>query len=557
MIKRLTFMGCATFALASAQAPAVQTSPSQPAAPFEVPSASDASKPARISGTLLDDRYLRPLKRGYIVLTPKGAGQQKTGETDQSGKFSIEGIEPGDYSIEAHRDGYLNTRMGRRGGIRLPPVFRISGGDNIRDLTFRLAPWGAIEGKIRFEDGEPAYGVLVVVYRKEYSRGRLQYLPMGNSRSNDRGEYRVPGLSPGAYIVSAIYNKPVPAANAAAEPTGPAPDGPASEISYATTFYASGQRVSDAVPIRLDAGRELTGIDVFLGSVRAVRVRLEVTDSCTGKLAAGSAVQLYSMDENDNPVLPFEADIAGRGGVFLIHTLPPGQYLVLASGEAPPGCNGPMRARQILTVAGEPVDDFKMSLLPALAAQFEVSFDVVTDSNADVSAFGFHLEPRSGLPGGNLSLHPIKDRPGYVGTLIDSQEDYTIVPDRKPQDAYLATPFFTKGADSIHIGTHGATFYGTVVNEKHEPLPGATVTLIPDPAKGQFPRYAEAYSTDQGAFGTRGLAPGKYIVIPWLDVPPCDFNNWDNLDACRRIGTSIDFNESEAKGLELVLKTNN
>ena len=37
--------------------------------------------------------------------------------------------------------------------------FHINSGDNIQDLMFRLEPWGAIEGKIRFEDGEAASGV--------------------------------------------------------------------------------------------------------------------------------------------------------------------------------------------------------------------------------------------------------------------------------------------------------------------------------------------------------------------------------------------------------------
>ena len=81
----------------------------------------------------------------------------------------------------------------------------------------------------------------------------------------------------------------------------------------------------------------MTGIDIFLGSVRAVRVRIEVTDSCTGKLAPGSTVQLYSMDEAGNPVMPFDTDIAGKGGVFVIHALPAGPIPALfATGEAPP-----------------------------------------------------------------------------------------------------------------------------------------------------------------------------------------------------------------------------
>ncbi|HEY3744352.1 MAG TPA: carboxypeptidase-like regulatory domain-containing protein [Bryobacteraceae bacterium] len=552
MIKRLTLTGYAAYVLCAAgQAPAPAAPTSAPAVVPPQPTASDLTTPARIEGVLLDDRYSRPLKRGYVILTPKGAGQMKSGETDAAGKFSIEGIVPGDYAIEARRDRYLTAYSGRLGTNRMPRIFHINAGDDIRDLTFRLEPWGAIEGKIRFEDGEAAYGVLVVVYRKEYSRGRLRYLPMGSSRTNDRGEYRIPALAPGAYIISAIYNKPVPstAINGEARADG-------TEWSYATTFFASAQRLADAVPIRLESGRELTGIDIFLGLVRAVRVRIEVSDSCTGKLAPGSAVQLYSMDENNNPVLPYDADINGSGGIFYIHALPPGQYLILASGDAPTGCNGPMRERQILTVAGEPIDNLKLTLQQPVLAQFPVSFDVVTDSNADLRAYGFHLEAHSGLPGGNISLHEIKDRPGVVGALVDGQEEYTIIVDRKPLDTYLDVPYFTKGAAGIHIGMHGATFYGTVVNDKHEPVSGAVVTLIPDPAKGRFPNYAEADSSDQGVFGFRGLTPGQYIVIPWLDVAPCDFYNWENLDACRRIGTSISLDKSEAKGLELLLKPN-
>lgn len=557
MIKRLMLTGYAAYVLSAAgQTPAPPGPTSAPAVVPPEPAASELTTPARIEGVLLDDRYSRPLKRGYVVLTPKGAGQQKSGETDAAGKFTIEGIVPGDYAIEARRDLYLTAHSGRMGASRMPRIFHIHAGDDIRDLTFRLEPWGAIEGKIRFEDGEAAYGVLVVVYRKEYSRGRLRYLAMGSSRTNDRGEYRVPALAPGAYIISAVYNKPVPAAEITGNPNGPPlPDG--TEWTYATTFFASAQRLADAVPIRLESGRELTGIDIFLGLVRAVRVRIEVTDSCTGKLAPGSIVQLYSMDENNNPVLPYDADINGSGGIFFIHALPPGQYLVLASGDAPQGCTGPLRERQILTVAGEPIDNLKLTMQPPVQAQFPVSFDVVTDSNADLRAYGFHLEARSGLPGGNISLQEIKDRNGVVGALVDPQEEYTIIPDRKPLDAYLDAPYFTKGATGIHIGTHGATFYGTVVNDRHEPVSGAVVTLIPDPAKGRFPSYAETDSSDQGVFGFRGLIPGRYIVIPWLDVAPCDFYNWENLDACRRIGTSISLDQSEAKGLELVLKPAN
>ena len=81
--------------------------------------------------------------------------------------------------------------------------------------------------------------------------------------------------------------------------------------------------------------------------------------------------------------------------------------------------------------------------------------------------------------------------------------------------------------------------------------------LIPDPAKARFQHYTEAYGNEQGQFASRGLAPGKYIAVPWLDVAPCAFYNWENLDSCRQVGTSVDLNEGDSKALELLLKLNN
>jgi hypothetical protein len=113
------------------------------------------------------------------------------------------------------------------------------------------------------------------------------------------------------------------------------------------------------------------------------------------------------------------------------------------------------------------------------------------------------------------------------------------------------------GSTRILIGTKGAALSGSVMNDKREPISGATVTLIPDPAKDNFQSYAESYSSEIGVFGINSLRPGKYLVVPWLDVPPCDFYNWDNLEGCRPFGSSVTLGEGDAKGLELVLKQNN
>ena len=500
---------------------------------------------------MLDNRYTRPLKRGYVVIKPTGAGRTLSGETDEAGRFSIENIDPGEYTIEARRDGYLNAYWGRRGGLRMPRIFSIGAGQEWLDLTFRLEPWSAVEGKIRFDDGEPAFGIPVILYRKQYYRGKLLYQPSGSARTNDRGEYRIAGLQPGAYIIAAIYNKPVKPKN----PDGDPNEVPATEWSYATTYYTSGQNLADAIPVKLESGRELTGLDIFLGLVRAVRVKLRVTDSCTGELSSKAVVQLYRMDESGNPVVPVNAEIEGRGGVFTIRGLGPGQYTVTSSSDAPPNCNGPLRDRRILSIADYPQDGVELSLTPPVPARFNMTAD--GGYSSELGMFSFHLEPRSGLPGGNIALERQRSSFFQYTALLDSHEEYDLILDRKLPDAYLKSPLTVKDSARIVIGMKGAALTGSVLNDKREAVAGATVTLIPDPAKDRFQRYTEAYSNELGLYGVRGITPGKYLVVPWLDVPPCDLFNWDNLEACRAFGSTIDFSESDTKGLELVLKSNN
>ena len=543
-------MGCAMTALAAGQS---QVNNTQPAIVKGAGDSAPLAKPARMEGVLLDDRYLRPLKRGFVVLKPTGAGRALSGETDEAGKFAIEGIESGEYTIEARRDGFISAYWGRRGGLRMPRIFRVFNGQELLDITFRLEPWSAVEGKIRFDDGEPAFGVPIILYRKQYFRGRLQYQPSGSTRSNDRGEYRIAGLAPGSYIIAAIYNKPVKPKN----PEGDPNEIPATEWSYATTYYTSGLSLNDAVPVKLESGRELTGLDIFLGQVRAVRVRMRVTDSCTGLVSSKANVQLYRMDESGQPVVPVNADVMAVGGTYTVRGLGPGQYTIAASSDAPPDCAGPLRDRKVIAVSDYPIDGLELNLTSPVAAKFDLSSDGPGFSRNDSAVFGFHLEARSGLPGGNVPLDKQRAPANQYMAFLDSHEEYDLVVDRKPANTYLKGPLRVTGNDRIQIGTKGATLTGSIMNEKREPIPGATLTLIPDPAKDRFQRYAEAYSNELGLYGVDGLSPGKYIAVPWLDVAPCDFFNWDNLEACRAFGTAVDLAESEAKGLELVLKLNN
>src|SRR5260370_39688474 len=76
---------------------------------------------------------------------------------------------------------------------------------------------------------------------------------------------------------------------------------------------------------------------------------------------------------------------------------------------------------------------------------------------------------------------------------------------------------------------------------------GATVMLIPDPQLGRIQSYRTTFADEYGNFLAKGLAPGSYVLLAWLDQPPCEVYNPDDLPACLAHGVRVQVSED---GLE-------
>src|SRR5207248_8888823 len=71
--------------------------------------------------------------------------------------------------------------------------------------SFRLIPWGVIAGRVLDEEGEPLPWAQVSALREVYSNGKRRLSPEALVPTNDLGEFRLFGLKPGRYFVSARY----------------------------------------------------------------------------------------------------------------------------------------------------------------------------------------------------------------------------------------------------------------------------------------------------------------------------------------------------------------
>jgi protocatechuate 3,4-dioxygenase beta subunit len=188
-----------TVAIRAQDAPA-QQSPS----PDATTAAGQPKNVAAISGTVFSASTGQPLKKAHITLASQddrgGTNRPISTLSDDAGHFSIDGIEPGRYGLFAERNGYIRQHYGQTKPGTPGALLTLSADQKITDLVFRLQQSGVITGRVVDEDGDPLPGAQVQAMRRSYFRGKTTFAPVGQSGTDDRGEYRIYGMQPGCIL---------------------------------------------------------------------------------------------------------------------------------------------------------------------------------------------------------------------------------------------------------------------------------------------------------------------------------------------------------------------
>jgi protocatechuate 3,4-dioxygenase beta subunit len=156
--------------------------------------AAPQTKDDAISGRVLTDSG-QPLPGVTVSLLTIGSRGAGVTTTDNEGRFKLQGLDGGIYRIVLRAPGYVT---------QIPdvasPAFRP--GDNA-ELT--LIKGGVIAGNIINFAGEPLVNIAVRAYQVRDADGnKVARQPFAQTRvTDDRGYYRLYGLSPGTYTVAA------------------------------------------------------------------------------------------------------------------------------------------------------------------------------------------------------------------------------------------------------------------------------------------------------------------------------------------------------------------
>ena len=442
----------------------------------------------------------------------------RTVETDESGRFAFTGLAGGKYRLSAERQGFLRQSYGERkysgGGT---PV-AVGDGQNVTNLLFRMNPQGVITGKVLDEDGEPMANVQVRAHRYMYMGGKRQWVQIASNNSSDIGEYRLPDLQPGRYLVSTNARNIGRINMGPNEPLSPNPD-----TTYAATYYPSTQQSATAIPIDIGAGSEIHGIDIRLIKTRVWRVRGQVSGVEAGGGRGRSAIQIS--------LTPTEGPSDGRlnttarppEGQFEIRNVPSGSYTLHAQSQAG---SQMFAASMPVQVTGSHVDGLKVTLSSGGDVQGMVKL-VDATTPVELKNLSVMLRP---VGGSGFGFGP----PQRARVSEDMKFTIKGVPPMKfavnvsgiPNTCYLKSVTFGGrvltpegldmsggGAIEVTISAAPGEIDAVVMDKDGKSVPGAVVALVPKEGNPMV-----MMTDDNGILAAKGLKPGDYKILAWEDV---------------------------------------
>jgi hypothetical protein len=329
-----------------------------------------AAPTGRFSGHVVAADSGRAIKRARVFISaaelPGGRGML----TDDDGAFDFTDLPAGRYTITASKSGYIQLSYGQRRPLQAGTPLQLLDGQQLRGIDFALPRGGVISGRVADESGDNMPGVSVQVMRYAYQQGNRQLVPAGQGQTDDRGVYRVWGLNPGDYYVSAVA-RPDGFGGGRGAPSGVA-DGAGrggrggrgggrgaggadepDQLMYAPTYYPGVGSAAEARPVTLGVSQELVGIDFNLQLVLTARVSGHVENG-DGSWTAQGNVNLTSQNGSR---INTGTNLGGRigwDGQFSIANVPPGSYTLRARNN---DRDAPLYASQPLTVGGGDVSN--------------------------------------------------------------------------------------------------------------------------------------------------------------------------------------------------------
>jgi len=517
------------------------------------------SEKCTVAGTVIRLDSSEPLKKAMVVLRKLDRKETVLAITDAQGHFQFDSVEPGSYGLQVSHNGFLTLLYGQRKPDSPGANLTLSPGQKMTDLIFKLLRSASISGRIMDEDGEPLPNVQVKPYRVSSRRGRTGLSAVGETLTNDLGEYRIFGLPPGRYYIRAHYH----AQNFNLD--GIPPSSPqTSKEDYPPTFYPNTPDPAKASPITAKARNEISSVDFMLKPSHVVTVSGRVLNTLEARPGFHLNVTLLPrgaiFDEGGDVYLM--ALVSNKQGTFEIRNVFPGSYIAHAWWS---NNEEHFSAQRELEVGDSDVEGVNLTISPGVDVPGHLVWEEKAPSEGQssyVSLRALDEDPYSNNPAAN-DLKPdgsflIKNVPEGVYR----PHVYTGNPDCFIKSARYGTVEVADGGLAPHPGAdaslelkmscRAARIEGVAMTGDSLPAAGVFVVAIPDaPHCDQQWKYRSVVTDQNGRFLLQGIVPGEYRIFSWDSGDDFNWYDTEQLKPYESKGVSISVQEGDRKTVQL------
>jgi protocatechuate 3,4-dioxygenase beta subunit len=482
---------------------------------------------AMLRGQVVASDSGTPIRRAQVRLSGIGMRESRLATTDAQGRFEIRELSAGRYTLTASKGGFVTLQYGqRRPGESGTPI-ELGEAQALDRLLIGLPRGSVISGRISDEFGEPIANAAVTAMRYAYVGGSRRLVPAGaRDTTDDQGVYRLFGLAPGDYIVSASLRM------------GEVTD-PGDELTgFAPTYFPGTADSSAAQRVRVALSQEQGGVSFALLATRLVRVWGQVM-SASGTAHWGGFVSLSPAGGAIGAgVARGPGFFQGNGsriegdGSFWISNVAPGRYLLTARAG---GRDEAEFARMDVSVGADDLG----GLMVVTAPSGRITGSVVTDTGEPLPSGTPALQvvaraaSAEGAPGGFGGGGGGQGRVGpagafEVGNIVDARYLRVTTPSGWTLKAVLvngrdvtdvpldAGPGEVVSGVQVVITKTLSHAEGSVLDDRKQPVLDATVVLFPADERMRYEqsRFLRTARPDQeGRFRITAVPPGEYFAV--------------------------------------------
>lgn len=505
---------------------------------------------------------------GNSVVRPKQA------VTDAQGMFEFTGLPAGTYRIMASAGQYSAAYLGIAYGATKPagagtdmgtPI-PLADGQTFAKAVIALPRGAVITGRVTDEMGEPL--ARVQVYTLFFPAGSTRGQRQGaGSQTDDLGQFRLYGLTPGDYSVVAEAR-----GDTFVRPNAP-PETEEEKIGFMTTYFPNTADEGSAQRVRTRAASETPGVEIRMVSGRLFRVGGSILDSKGTAGRTSGTLWRVTLGNTGTSTFGFSTDEQGR---FQMRNIPPGDYRLTVRQQRP-GQNGP---------DGSPIDPPEVgSVALSVTADVENVMVVMTPGVTITGQVVFEQGPPVQMPQGmrvsatfgnpeemrGMSIPPPAvvtpdltfTLKGMVGSLLlraGAQNQFVKAVMLGGQDI-TDTPREFKAGERVTVilTSRASTLEGNVTDAKGQPTTEAGLILFSED-RGSWRSNSvktRRSGTDQaGHYRLTGLMPGRYFIaaVPRerMNVPAMGPEFFEQLS---KEATSLVIGEDEQRQVDLRVLT--